>query len=448
MERKRGPPGAKAMPFPRGAFLDEDGDAVEGEEFYSELLPGRCIGVRYRDEPYWYQERLLLWPCQGRRSWWCYAPDGDLEEEKVTVAHGTTAVQFVALSDEATSLPFMDGRFYRFARYPGFAEFHGLLARARAADRAAHPATTEEKVTRMVLPSGVGGPRPKDVPEPVAARRGTGVKPDAPVMRAGAEAILAQAILAHDTRMAGADVDASDDGATATAAVRNRVQAGTDAEVGDDLWLLAETGPFGTAGTAIGLESGDVVVDAKHALAVWDNVCARLVRVPRGGVCAFLDELALAGGTEGHACDDGGATAAQDPSAASASSAPGPEPSAGLGTFWVDFDSRSKRYSEWRKAVEEMQAEVFEPLWGPISVLDLYGYMRRNGGDPHLWITARPLGARLGGRSGDATGSGGGGADQSAGAAAAGGGGAVTAAGTQRSRRLRRLLAAPAAGLP
>jgi len=152
------------MPFPRGAFLDEDGDAVEGEEFYSELLPGRCIGMRYRDEPYWYQERLLLWPCQGRRSWWCYSPEGDLEEEKVTVAHGATAVQFVALSDEATSLPFMDGRFYRFAWYPGFAEFHGLLARARAADRAAHPATTEEKVTRMVVPSGVGGPSAKGRP--------------------------------------------------------------------------------------------------------------------------------------------------------------------------------------------------------------------------------------------------------------------------------------------
>jgi len=287
-------------------------------------------------------------------------------------------MQFVALSDDAASLPFMDGHFYRFAHYPGLPEFRELLTRARAKDRAAYPATKEEKVTRVVLPDGARGPLPKAAAGPVVPREGRGVKPDALVVRAKAK----------ETAAAIVDADDGIDGATATAAVRNRVQAGTDVDVGDDVWLLAENGPFGAAGTELVLKSGDVVVDAKSAIVVRDSGCVRLARVPKDGVDAFLSTLPLASDTVGRVRKDGGATAAPDSAAKPDGGVPGAEPSDDLRTLWVDFDSHGKRFKEWKEAVAEMRAGAFEdfPLDGPVSVLDICGYMRRNGGDPQLWM--------------------------------------------------------------
>ena len=55
---------------------------------------------------------------------------------------------------------------------------------------------------------------------------------------------------------------------------------------------------------------------------------------------------------------------------------------------WIDWDSRKKRYKDWRSVTQESHTERFGdwPLEGPPCAMDLAVIQERVGGNPQLWL--------------------------------------------------------------
>ena len=107
---------ARLTAMPREAKVDATGAELAGPEFWNKappLVPGCSLGVRYKDEPALYHERLIVGrgPSGKPNIFVGVSPDGDLELMDLALPADTSIKQLVRLPDSGRAGSFMRGRF-------------------------------------------------------------------------------------------------------------------------------------------------------------------------------------------------------------------------------------------------------------------------------------------------------------------------------------------------